>query len=177
LSNHIKGSFDGSDLKFGVVAARFNEFITTKLLAGAEDALVRHRVSLDNVDVVWVPGALEIPVAAKRMAATRKYDSVICIGCVIRGETAHYDHVCRESIGGVAKVARETSIPIITAILTTENLEQAIDRAGAKGGNKGFDAGVAAIEMVNALRAMESRAAGTPRLKLLPKGRLKAKVL
>ena len=171
MSNHIKGSFDGSDLKIGVIAARFNEFITSKLLAGAEDALIRHAVPLSSIDVVWVPGALEIPVAAKRMAATRKYDSIICIGCVIRGETAHYDHVCRESISGVAKVARDTSIPVITAILTTENLEQAIDRAGAKGGNKGFDAGVAAIEMVNAMRAMESRTAGAPRLKLVNKKR------
>ena len=171
MSNHIKGLFDGSDLKIGVVAARFNEFITGRLLAGVEDALVRHGVSLDNVDVVWVPGALEIPVAAKRMAARRKYDSIICIGCVIRGDTTHYDHVCRESIGGVAKVARDTSIPVITAILTTENLEQAIDRAGAKGGNKGFDAGIAAIEMANAMRAMESRVTVTPRLKIINKKR------
>ena len=163
---HIKGSFIGSGLRIGIVAGRFNEFIVQKLLDGAQDALVRHGVSEGEIHVLWVPGALEIPVAAKRMAATGKYDALICLGCVMRGETSHYEHVSRESIHGVAEVARLASLPVICAILTTEDLEQAIMRAGSKGGNKGFEAGVSAIETANALRQMESGHATASQTKL-----------
>ena len=138
-------------IRVGIVAARFNEFITSKLLGGAIDGLVRHNVNEDDIDVAWVPGAFEIPVIAKRMAQTGKYDAVICVGAVIRGSTTHYDYVCNEVSKGIAHVSLETGIPVLFGILTTENIEQAIERAGSKAGNKGYDCALSAIEMVNVI--------------------------
>lgn len=137
--------------KFGIVAARFNEFITNKLLSGAIDALKRHGANEENIEVAWVPGAFEIPLVAKRMASTNKYDAVICLGAVIRGQTPHFDYVASEVSKGIANVSLEKNIPIIFGVLTTNTIEQAIERAGTKAGNKGYDAGVSAIEMVNLL--------------------------
>jgi len=131
------------------VAARFNEFITSKLLSGAQDALVRHDVKDDNIDVAWVPGAFEIPLIADKMAKSGKYDAVICLGAVIRGNTSHYDYVCNEVSKGIAHVSLESGIPVMFGVVTTENIEQAIERAGTKAGNKGFDVAVGAIEMIN----------------------------
>lgn len=137
------------DVKIGIVAARFNEFITGKLLSGAEDALLRHDVKPDNIHVAWVPGAFEIPLIASKMAKSGKYDAVICLGAVIRGNTSHYEYVCSEVSKGVAHVALNSEIPVMFGVLTTENIEQAIERAGTKAGNKGFDCAVGAIEMIN----------------------------
>lgn len=137
--------------KFAVVASRFNELITNKLLGGAVDALKRHGVPEENIEVAWVPGAFEIPLVAKRMADTKKYDAVICVGAVIRGSTPHFDCVASEVSKGVAKVALDCNMPVVFGVLTTDTIEQAIERAGTKAGNKGFDAAVTAIEMVNLL--------------------------
>lgn len=140
-------------MKVGIVAARFNEFIVSKLVGGAEDALKRHDVDTDNnVDLAWVPGAFEIPIVAQKMAESGKYDAVICLGAVIKGSTSHYDHVCAEVSKGVAAVGLKTGVPAIFGILTTDNIEQAIERAGTKAGNKGYDAATSAIEMVNLMR-------------------------
>lgn len=140
-------------MKVGIVAARFNEFIVSKLVGGAEDALKRHDVDTENnVDLAWVPGAFEIPVVAQKMAESGKYDAVICLGAVIKGSTSHYDHVCAEVSKGVAAVGLKTGVPTIFGILTTDNIEQAIERAGTKAGNKGYDAATSAIEMVNLMR-------------------------
>ena len=139
------------NMKVGIVASRFNEFITSKLLAGALDGLVRHGVEEKNITTAWIPGAFEIPVIAKRMAQTGKYDAVICVGAVIRGSTTHYDYVCNEVSKGIAHVSLETGIPVLFGILTTENIEQAIERAGTKAGNKGYDCALSAIEMVNVI--------------------------
>lgn len=144
----------GKDLRVGIVAARFNEFITSKLLGGALDALRRHEVPEDNVDVAWVPGAFEIPLIAAKMAQGGKYDAVICLGAVIRGSTTHYDYVCSEVSKGVAQVSLSSGIPVMFGVLTTENIEQAIERAGSKAGNKGFDCAVGAIEMVNLIQEL-----------------------
>ena len=138
-------------MKVGIVASRFNEFITSKLLGGAIDGLVRHGVDEKNITTAWIPGAFEIPVIAKRMAQTGKYDAVICVGAVIRGSTTHYDYVCNEVSKGIAHVSLETGIPVLFGILTTENIEQAIERAGSKSGNKGYDCALSAIEMVNVI--------------------------
>lgn len=138
-------------MKVGIVASRFNEFITSKLLGGALDGLVRHGVEEKNITTAWIPGAFEIPVIAKRMAQTGKYDAVICVGAVIRGSTTHYDYVCSEVSKGIAHVSLETGIPVLFGILTTENIEQAIERAGTKAGNKGYDCALSAIEMVNVI--------------------------
>ncbi len=138
-------------MKVGIVASRFNEFITSKLLGGALDGLVRHGVEEKNITTAWIPGAFEIPVIAKRMAQTGKYDAVICVGAVIRGSTTHYDYVCNEVSKGIAHVSLETGIPVLFGILTTENIEQAIERAGSKSGNKGYDCALSAIEMVNVI--------------------------
>lgn len=135
--------------KYAIVVSRFNEFITNKLLSGALDALSRHGVEDDDISVAWVPGAFEIPIAAQRFAKSKKYDAVICLGAVIRGSTSHYDYVCNEVSKGVAHVGLETGVPTIFGIVTTDNIEQAIERAGTKAGNKGFDAANTAIEMVN----------------------------
>ena len=147
----IEGKLVSKDIKIGIVVARFNEFITSKLLGGAVDGLVRHDVSEDNIEVAWVPGAFEIPLVAKKMAKSGKYDAVICLGAVIRGSTSHYDYVCNEVSKGIASVSLESEIPVMFGILTTENIEQAIERAGTKAGNKGYDCALGAIEMVNLL--------------------------
>ena len=132
-----------------IVASRFNEIITNKLLGGAVDGLVRHGVDEDNITAVWVPGAFEIPVIAKKLAESGKYDAVICVGAVIRGQTSHYDYVCNEVSKGIAQVSLKTGVPVMFSIVTTENIEQAIARAGSKAGNKGYDCALGAIEMVN----------------------------
>lgn len=139
----------GTDLKVGIIVGRFNEFINDKLLSGALDGLKRHGVSEDNTDIAWVPGAFEVPFIAKKMAETKKYDAVIGLGTVIRGATTHYDYVCNEAAKGIAKVSLDTGVPIIFGIVTTENIEQAIERAGTKAGNKGYDSAISAIEMAN----------------------------
>lgn len=146
-----QGELVSSEGKFAVVASRFNELITNKLLSGAVDALKRHGVPEGNIEVAWVPGAFEIPLVAKRMADTKKYDAVICVGAVIRGSTPHFDCVASEVSKGVAKVALDCNMPVVFGVLTTDTIEQAIERAGTKAGNKGFDAAVTAIEMVNLL--------------------------
>lgn len=148
----FEGNLVGSGLKVGIVVARFNEFITGKLLSGAEDALRRHGVESSNVDVAWVPGAFEIPIVAKKMAASGKYDAVITLGTVIRGATPHFDFVCNEVAKGVSAINMQEGIPVIFGVLTTDTIEQAIERAGTKAGNKGWDAGSAAIEMANLLK-------------------------
>ncbi len=140
-----------NDMKVGIVASRFNAFIVQKLLDGAVDGLVRHGVVEENISAAWVPGAFEIPVVAQKMAASKKYDAVICVGAVIRGSTSHYDYVCAEVSKGIAQASFNTGVPVLFGILTTDNLEQAIDRAGAKSGNKGYDCALSAIEMVNVM--------------------------
>lgn len=152
MANIIEGHISGKGLKFGIVVARFNEFITSKLLGGALDTLHRHEAEDEDVDVAWVPGAFEIPMVAKKMAESGKYDAVICLGTVIRGSTSHYDYVCNEVSKGVAQVGLSTGVPTIFGVLTTENIEQAIERAGTKAGNKGVDGAMAAMEMANLLK-------------------------
>lgn len=149
-----EGHLVGTDLKIGIVVGRFNEFITGKLLGGAEDALRRHGVQADDIDVAWVPGAYEIPLVAKKMASSGKYDAVITLGTVIRGATPHFDYVCNEVAKGVSAINMQEGIPVIFGVLTTDTIEQAIERAGTKAGNKGWDAGTAAIEMANLLKQM-----------------------
>jgi len=141
-------------MKVAIVASRFNEIITNKLLGGAVDGLVRHGMSEDDITAVWVPGAFEIPVIAKKLATSGKYDAVICVGAVIRGQTSHYDYVCNEVSKGIAQVSLQTGIPVMFGIVTTENIEQAIARAGSKAGNKGYDCALGAIEMVNLSREL-----------------------
>ncbi|MDO4588656.1 MAG: 6,7-dimethyl-8-ribityllumazine synthase [Fusobacterium sp.] len=150
----LEGNYSGRGLKVGIIAARFNEFITSKLIGGAEDALVRHEVAKDDIELAWVPGAFEIPLVAKKMAKSGKYDAIITLGAVIKGSTPHFDYVCAEVSKGVASVSLESEIPVIFGVLTTNTIEEAIQRAGTKAGNKGFDAGVTAIEMVNLLKGM-----------------------
>ncbi len=154
--NYIEGTVvaKNENMKIGIVAARFNEFITSKLLGGAQDALVRHGVNDEDIDVAWVPGAFEIPVVAKKMALSGKYDAVLCLGAVIKGSTDHYQYVCSEVTKGIAMVSLETGLPVMFGVLTTDNIEQAIERAGTKAGNKGFDVACSAIEMVNLMRKM-----------------------
>ncbi|MEG1433073.1 MULTISPECIES: 6,7-dimethyl-8-ribityllumazine synthase [Eubacterium] len=137
------------DVRIGIVAARFNEFIVSRLLSGAVDGLVRHDVSEENIDVAWVPGAFEIPLIAQKMVGTGRYDAVICLGAVIRGATSHYDYVCNEVSKGIATVSLKSDIPVMFGVITTENIEQAIERAGTKVGNKGYDCALGAIEMIN----------------------------
>ena len=148
----LEGNVVASGIKVGIVAARFNEFIVSKLVGGAKDACIRHGVEEDNMDLAWVPGAFEIPLVAKKMAISGKYDAVICLGAVIKGSTSHYDYVCAEVSKGIASVSLETEVPVIFGVLTTDNIEQAIERAGTKAGNKGYDAACTAIEMVNLLK-------------------------
>ena len=145
----LEGQLLAEGLKIGIVVSRFNEFITSKLLSGAEDTLRRHGANEDDITVAWVPGAFEIPLIAKKMAKSGKYDGIICLGAVIRGATSHYDYVCNEVSKGVALVNMETEVPTAFGVLTTENIEQAVERAGTKAGNKGSDAAIAVIEMVN----------------------------
>ena len=151
----VVGALDGRGLKVAIVFSRFNDFISERLLQGAIDCLVRHGVADGDVTVAHVPGALEIPVTARRLALSRRYDAIICVGSVIRGETSHYDQVCAEVARGVAAVALESGKPVTFGVLTTENLHQAIERAGAKGGNRGWDAALAAIEMVSLFKSLE----------------------
>ncbi|MCD2435078.1 6,7-dimethyl-8-ribityllumazine synthase [Acidaminococcus sp. NSJ-142] len=150
----VEGNLLAEGLKFGIVVARFNEFITSKLLSGAEDTLVRHGVAEDDITVAWVPGAFEIPLVAKKMAQSGKYDGIICLGAVIRGATSHYDYVCSEVSKGIALVNMETGVPTGFGVLTTENIEQAVERAGTKAGNKGSDTALSMIEMVNLTRSL-----------------------
>ena len=150
--NTFEGKIVAKDVRIGIVAARFNEFITSKLLGGAIDGLKRHEVEEDQIDVAWVPGAFEIPLVAQKMAKSGKYDAVICLGAVIRGATSHYDYVCSEVSKGIAQVSLQSQIPVMFGVLTTDNIEQAIERAGSKAGNKGFDCATGAIEMINLLR-------------------------
>ncbi|BBB93044.1 MAG TPA: 6,7-dimethyl-8-ribityllumazine synthase [Methylomusa anaerophila] len=149
-----EGKLVAEGLKFGIVAARFNEFITSKLVGGALDALSRHGADPANIEIAWVPGAFEIPMVAKKMAFSKKYDAVICLGTVIRGSTSHYDYVCAEVSKGIAHVGLDSGIPTIFGVLTTDTIEQAVERAGTKAGNKGFDAAVSAIEMANLLKTI-----------------------
>ena len=151
-----EGSLIAGKMKVGIVAARFNEFITSKLLGGALDGLSRHGVEGDDIDLAWVPGAFEIPLIASKMAKSGKYDAVICLGAVIRGSTSHYDYVCAEVSKGIATVSLNSDVPVMFGVLTTDTIEQAIERAGAKAGNKGYDCALGAVEMVNLIRAIEA---------------------
>ncbi|WP_101696699.1 6,7-dimethyl-8-ribityllumazine synthase [Clostridium minihomine] len=152
----LEGKLVSKEIKIGIVAARFNEFITAKLLSGALDCLRRHDIDEESIEVAWVPGAFEIPLIASKMANCGKYDAVICLGAVIRGSTTHYDYVCSEVSKGIAHVSLHSGIPVLFGVLTTENIEQAIERAGTKAGNKGFDCAAGAIEMVNLIREMHN---------------------
>ncbi|WOO37714.1 6,7-dimethyl-8-ribityllumazine synthase [Anaerocolumna sp. AGMB13020] len=152
----FEGNLIAKQIKVGIAAARFNEFITSKLLSGALDCLKRHEIEETDIEIAWVPGAFELPLIAAKMAASGKYDTVICLGAVIRGSTSHYDYVCSEVSKGIAHVSLTSGIPVMFGVLTTENIEQAIERAGTKGGNKGFDCASGAIEMVNLIRAIQA---------------------
>ncbi len=154
MAKTYEGGLVAEGLKFGVVAARFNEFITNKLVGGAMDALTRHGASADDIELAWVPGAFEIPLVAKKMVESKRYDAVICLGAVIRGNTPHFDYVCAEVAKGVGHVGLDSGVPTIFGVLTTETIEQAVERAGTKAGNKGFDAAVSAIEMANLLKGL-----------------------
>lgn len=151
----LEGKLVAKGIKVGIIAGRFNEFITGKLLEGALDGLLRHEVKEEDIEVAWVPGAFEIPLIASKMAKSRKYDAIICLGAVIRGSTTHYDYVCNEVSKGIAAVSLNADIPVMFVVLTTENIEQAIERAGTKAGNKGYDCAVGAIEMVNLIREID----------------------
>ncbi|MBQ1328378.1 MAG: 6,7-dimethyl-8-ribityllumazine synthase [Eubacterium sp.] len=150
----IEGNVVAEGMRVAIVAARFNEFVVSKLIGGAEDGLIRHGVREDDITLCWVPGAFEIPLVAKKLAKSGNYDAVICLGCVIRGETSHYDYVCNEVSKGIAQIELESGIPVMFGILTTDNIEQAVQRAGTKAGNKGFDCATGAIEMVNLMRQL-----------------------
>lgn len=152
--NLIQGDLLAKDQKIAIVASRFNEFIVSKLIGGAEDGLLRHGASEENIDLAWVPGAFELPFVAKKMALSGKYDAIICLGAVIRGSTSHYEIVCAEVSKGIANVGLSSQVPVIFGVLTTDTIEQAIERAGTKAGNKGFDAALSAIEMVNLTKAL-----------------------
>ncbi|WP_017756285.1 6,7-dimethyl-8-ribityllumazine synthase [Calidifontibacillus oryziterrae] len=152
MGKTFEGNLVGTGLRIGIVVSRFNDFITSKLLSGAQDALNRHGVQEDAVDVAWVPGAFELPLIAKKMAESGNYDAVVTLGTVIRGATTHYDYVCNEAAKGVSHAGLSTGIPVIFGVVTTENIEQAIERAGTKAGNKGWDTAIAAIEMANLLK-------------------------
>jgi 6,7-dimethyl-8-ribityllumazine synthase len=153
----VEGSLNGSKLKIAIVAARFNDFIVSKLMSGALDCLSRHDVADNNVVEIWVPGAFEIPVAALALAESGKYDAIVCLGAVIRGSTSHYDYVCSETAKGISHVSLKTKIPTIFGVVTTDTIEQAIERAGTKAGNKGWDAAMAAIEMGNLLHKLQGK--------------------
>lgn len=148
----FEGQLIGEGLKIGIVVSRFNDFITGRLVDGAFNALTRHQVKEEDIDIAYVPGAFELPLVAKKMAQTGNYDAVITLGCVIRGATSHYDYVCNEAAKGIAKASEDTGVPVIFGVLTTENIEQAIERAGTKAGNKGAEVAVGAIEMANLLK-------------------------
>lgn len=150
-----EGNLNAKGLKFAVVVGRFNEFITSKLLSGSIDTLKRHGAEIEDIDTVWSPGAFELPLLAKKLAKTGKYDAIIALGCIIRGSTSHYDYVCNETAKGIANVSQQHELPVIFGVLTTESIEQAIERAGTKAGNKGGDAAVSAIEMANLLKIIK----------------------
>ena len=150
----LEGNVVGTGLKVGIVAARFNEFIVGKLVSGAQDALVRHGVSDEDIEIAWVPGAFEIPLIAQKMANSGKYDMVLCLGAVIRGSTSHYDLVCNECAKGVAQVSLSSGIPVLFGVVTTDSIEQAIERAGTKAGNKGYDVACSGIELANLIRGL-----------------------
>ncbi|HAH87936.1 MAG: 6,7-dimethyl-8-ribityllumazine synthase [Armatimonadota bacterium] len=156
MTKTFEGRLVADGLKFGIVISRFNEFITGKLLEGAKDALIRHGAGEENISVAWVPGTFEIPLAAKKMAASKKYNAVICLGALIRGATPHFDYIAAEASKGIAQVGLETGVPCIFGVITTESIEQAIERAGTKSGNKGFAAAEAAIEMANLLNNIDN---------------------
>ncbi|MDE6729545.1 MAG: 6,7-dimethyl-8-ribityllumazine synthase [Oscillospiraceae bacterium] len=151
----LEGFYEGEGLRIAIVASRFNEFITSKLVSGAEDCLRRHHVSEDAITLAWVPGAFEIPLVAKKLAKSGNYDAIICVGAVIRGATSHYDYVCAEVSKGIASVSLETEVPVLFGVLTTDTIEQAIERAGTKAGNKGYDCAMSALELVQVLRNAE----------------------
>ena len=148
----FEGKFDGRDVRIAIVAGRFNEFITSKLIGGALDVLKRNDVSDENIDIAWVPGAFEIPLITKKLANTQKYDAIITLGAVIKGSTPHFDYVCAEVSKGVAQISLQSELPVIFGVLTTNNIEEAIERAGTKAGNKGADAAFSAIEMINLIK-------------------------
>ena len=154
MSKRFEGMLLGKGLKFGLVVSRFNEFINKKLVEGAQDALLRHGVNEEDIEIAWVPGAFEIPLVAKKLAQTKRYDAVICLGAVIRGGTPHFEYIAAEVTKGIAKVGLDTGLPVLYGIITADTLEQAIERAGTKAGNKGFDAAVSAIEMANLVKAI-----------------------
>ncbi len=156
--NTYEGKLLAEGLRFGIVASRFNEMIVRRLVAGALDALKRHGASEDLIDMAWVPGSFELPLAAQKMAESGRYDAVICLGAVIRGATPHFEYVAAEASKGIAKVGLDAKLPVIYGVLTADTIEQAIERAGTKGGNKGFDAAVAAIEMAQLLKSLPARA-------------------
>jgi 6,7-dimethyl-8-ribityllumazine synthase len=155
MPNVIEGHLSGEGQKIGIVGARFNEFITSKLIEGSLDCLKRHSVNLDEVDIVWVPGSYEIPLAAQKMAKMGKYDAVICLGAVIRGSTPHFDYVAAEVSKGIAKVSLDENVPVVFGVITTDTIEQAIERAGTKAGNKGWDAALSAIEMAALFKKLD----------------------
>lgn len=152
--NVLEGKLTAKDMKVAIVVARFNEFITSKLLSGAVDCLVRHEAKDEDITVAWVPGAFEIPMACKKLAESGKYDAIIALGAVIRGATPHFDYVCAEASKGIAQVSMQTGVPVAFGVLTTENIQQAIERAGTKAGNKGVDCAMSAMEMVNLFKVM-----------------------
>jgi len=154
MSKYYEGMLLGKGLKFAVVASRFNEFITAKLLEGAQDALLRHGVGEEDIEIAWTPGSFEIPLVAQKLAQTRRYDAVICLSAVIRGGTPHFDYIASEVTKGIARVSLDTGLPVICGVITADTLEQAIERAGTKAGNKGFDAAMSAIEMANLLKGI-----------------------
>jgi len=154
MSKSFEGMLQGKGLKFGLVASRFNEFFTKKLLEGAQDALLRHGVNEEDIEVAWVPGSFEIPLIALKLAQSKRYDAVICLSAVIRGGTPHFDYIAAEVTKGIAKVGLETGLPVIYGVITTDTLEQAIERSGTKAGNKGFEAAMSAIEMANLIKTI-----------------------
>jgi 6,7-dimethyl-8-ribityllumazine synthase len=154
MSKQYEGTLLGKGLKFGLVISRFNEFFSKKMLEGARDALLRHGVNDDDIEESWTPGSFEIPLIAQKMAQTKKYDAIICLGAVIRGGTPHFDYIAAEVTKGIAKVNLDTGVPVIYGVITTDTLEQAIERSGSKAGNKGFDAAVSAIEMANLVKSI-----------------------
>ena len=154
MGKHFEGILLGKGLKFGLVVSRFNEFFSQKLLEGAQDALLRHGVSEEDIEIAWVPGSFEIPQIALKLAQTKRYDAIICLGAVVRGGTPHFEYISAEVTKGIAKVGLDTGLPVIYGVITTDTLEQAIERSGTKAGNKGFDAAVSALEMVNLIKSI-----------------------
>lgn len=157
MPRNYEGHLQAQGLRIGIVVSRFNEFITNRLLGGAIDALIRHGASDEAIEIAWVPGAFEIPLVAKRMSASGRYDAIICLGCIIRGSTPHFDYVAAETSKGIAQIALQSGCPVAFGVLTTDSIEQAIERAGTKAGNKGWDAALSAVEMANLLRVIDAR--------------------